>query len=277
MPTSAVTIRSARSSIALTCPSATPPSSRLVRQSSIANFGDDTPLNWLGLFQSEKVDVGVKWAKDLIKDGGNLISITSDLGNGLSVGGSIEKLDTTTPTAFGVLAYAGDNITAHVTLGSKGWANGTLTNWGIHAGMTGTFDMIKVVAAFAADNTGVWEGLASASATFDMFTLAGSVEAGSAGYLGAGASITAAITDGVTINLGARALNGSAQVAAKLVAALTETLSVSGEVGAYLGADLYGTAGLAWTPGGGFTSSIEGTAHSDGAFKVVFKAAKTIK
>lgn len=248
------------------------------RKGTIANFGDDTPLNWLGLFQSEKVDVGVKWTKDRIKDGGHVIQITSDLGNGLAIGGSLEQLQTTAPTAFGVLTYAGDNLTAHVTVAAKGWASGAITAWGVHAGATGTFDILKIVAATSFDDTGYWNALASASATFDIFTLAGSVEAAAGGNWGAGGSISAAVTDGVTLNLGARWFNNGAwQVAGKVAAAVTETLTISGEVGAYNVGDIYGTAALAWAPGGGFTSSLEATAHTDGAYKVTFKAAKTIK
>ena len=54
------------------------------KKGSIMNFGDDVPLNCLGLFNSEKVDIGVKWTQGLlIADGGHVIQLVSDLGNGV--------------------------------------------------------------------------------------------------------------------------------------------------------------------------------------------------
>ena len=132
-----------------------------------------------------------------------------------------------------------------------------------------------------------WNALGSVSATFDMFTLAASGEATSAGEWGVGGSASATVTDGVTINLGGKFFRGVAddnyQVEAGISAAVTETLTLTAAVGA---ADstaagavgfIYGKAGLAWAPGGGFTSSIEGQANTLGGYKATFKAAKSIK
>ena len=63
------------------------------KKGTILNFGDDVPLNFLGLFNSQKVDTGVKWTKDLIRDGGHVIQVVHDLGNGVSIGGGLERLD----------------------------------------------------------------------------------------------------------------------------------------------------------------------------------------
>ncbi len=64
-------------------------------------------------------------------------------------------------------------------------------------------------------------------------------------------------------------------------AAVTETLTATAAVGAIdstlTPGLIYGKAGLAWAPGGGFTSSIEGYANTLGGFKATFKAAKEIK
>ena len=151
----------------------------------------------------------------------------------------------------------------------------------------------------SADDTGYWDALGSVAATFDMFTLAASGEATSANEWGVGGSASAKVTDGVTINLGGRYFHGVSaagthgtgspynvyQVEAGLAAAVTETLTLTGAVGytdstivgSVTPAAFYGNAGIAWAPGGGFTSSSSITVNSLGGYKAVFKAAKTIK
>jgi hypothetical protein len=265
---------------------------------SLINFEDDVPLNFLGLFNSDEVDKGVKWIAD-IGDGGHVIQITSDLGNGVSVSGGLENLagtnTTTAGTVFGVLAYAGDGIAAHISVAGAGWLDGVIDAWGFHAGVSGSFDMIKFVAALAGDTTGYLNGLGSMSATFDIFTLAVSGEfasdPGGAFDTGAGGSIQANVTDTVAINLGGRFYNDigagvlASQVAAQVVAAVTESITLTGEIGAYTsplipGSVFYGAGELAWAPGGGFTSSIKGEAYTDGgvvAYRATFKAAKTFE
>lgn len=271
------------------------------RKGTIMNFGDDVPLNFLGLFNSEKTDVGVKWSKDHIKDGGHALQITSDLGNGVSVAAGIDRLDDGSAdqggNAYGVVAYAGDGISAHLTVAAGGILDGDIDRWGYHAGVSGSFDIVKFVAAVAGDDTGYWNALGSASATFDMFTIAVAGEAvndvtyGVVDY-GAGASISAAVTDGVSINLGSRFYHdandgggaevNSYQVEAQLVAAVTETITLTGAVGAFgddagVGNVYYGAAQAAWAPGGGFTSSIKGEVFSNGAYRATVKAAKTFE
>ncbi|MBI4922832.1 MAG: hypothetical protein HY834_13885 [Devosia nanyangense] len=251
-------------------------------KSSIFNDGDDAPLNYLGLFNSSNVDAGVGFATTGAATGGNVIQVVSNLGNGLSIGGAVEDLQTSSPaiiTGVGVISYAGDGISAH--------ASGALDAagaWKFHAGFKGTWDPITIVGAVAADDTGWWNVLGSASATFDMFTLAASAEATVAGEWGVGGSLSAAVTDGVTLNLGGRYFSGAAnvyQVEAGVSAAVTETITLTAAVGAedstIAAAAVYGKAGLAWAPGGGFTASIAGEANTLGAYKATFKAAKSIK
>ncbi|MEQ9636621.1 MAG: hypothetical protein RLW68_11135 [Devosia marina] len=292
------------------------------KKGSIANFGDDEPFNFLGLFNSDAVDKGVMFAKDHPKTGGHVIQIVSDLGNGVVVKGGLENLDSANSAAFagfynvvnnaqaagtlvGVVEYAGDGITAHVTGLAGGILDGIVENWAVHAGVTGTFDMFKVRAAgaYSANNANdsYWNVLGSAEATFDMFKIALSGEATGgqnagvaiATQTGVGGSIGATVTEGVTINLGGRWFDedtGTAntegyQVAAQLVAAVSETIKITGEVGVYgtnkpaaaQQTDFYGAAELAWAPGGGFTSSVKGEVHQNGAYKVTFKAAKEFK
>lgn len=251
---------------------------------SIFNSGDDTPLDYLGLFNSSDVNTGVGFT-DSLTTGGMSIQVVSNLGNGLSLGGGLENLGTTTTgaawTAVGVMNYAGDGLTAHVS-----GAFDQNSNWRLHAGFTGTWDKFKVVGALAADETGWWNVLGSASATFDMFTLAGSFEATSANEWGVSGSVGATVTDGVSVNLGGRyftnGTNWVSQVEAGVSAAVTEAITLSGSVGAYMGdgtitSDYYGVGKVTWSPGGGFTSSASIEAHSDGAYKAVFKASKSIK
>ena len=159
---------------------------------SIFNDGDDAPLNYLGLFISDKVDAGVGFRTAGAATGGNVIQVVSNLGNGVSIGGAIENLQTSSAaiiTGVGVLSYAGDGVTAHVS-GAVDQAG----DWKLHAGFTGAWDPIKIVGAVAADDTGWWDVLGSASATFDMFTLALSGEATEGNEYGLGGSISATVS-----------------------------------------------------------------------------------
>jgi len=293
------------------------------KKGSIANFGDAAPFNYLGLFGYSKVDNGVLFDNDDTPAflGGHVIQVVSDLGNGVSVAAGLENLDSTTGTIpanagtlVGVLSYAGEGITAHVTGLAIGVLDGTVTSWGLHAGATGTFDQFKVRAAggFFRDDVQAlskFHGLVTGEATFDLFKIGLSGEyqrkdvAGvvTDGY-GIGGSVGATVTEGVSINLGARYFNlsnnagvsvneGTTQVSAQLVAAVTETIKITGELGAYFNnttlplpatggtnsSVYYGAAELAWAPGGGFTSSVKGEVYSNNAYRVQFKAAKSFE
>jgi len=340
---------------------------------SIANTDDDTPLNYLGLFNSDNVGTGVLWSKEGyaggnlygtinnstanvdgsgadIQTGGTVIQVTSSLGNGITLKGGLEDLQDTHPeragTAVGVISYAGDNLTAHLTVIEAGILDGHPDVFAYHTGFTGTFDKFKIVGAVAGDSSGYYNALASAQASFDMFKLAASVEtarnsnnavgslpagtgtfAGNAGSessagvqsFGAGLSGSLTVSDGVSINLGGRYFdsdvatsnNEGYQVAASIVAAVTETITLTGEIGVY-GQDsggalktvsyassstataatafstssasagtwentYYGAASIAWAPGGGFTSSLKGEVYSDGAYRATFNAAKNFQ
>jgi len=237
-------------------------------KSSIFNNGDDAPLNWLGLFNSDAVNTGV--AADSFTGTSNAIQITHDLGNGFSIAGGLENLDSH-GAAVGVLAYKGDNVSAHVSVAADDVLedDGNRGDWTMHAGIAATLDSVKVVAAAAADSDGHWNVLGSAEATFDMFTIAGSVEAEDNDYTGAGASISAEVSDGVKLNVGGRWNDyygdTSYEVAVGAEATVAENLTLSGAVGyvnetdGYDASVTYGWAKLAWAPGGGFTASVKGT------------------
>lgn len=221
-------------------------------------------------------------------------------------------------TLVGVLDYAGSGITAHISGAVGGLLDGVQTSgdsYLLHTGVTATFDAFKVRGALAigggydavrAANYNYWNGLVSAEAKFDMFKIALSGEAAggtaSTGVAldtdyGFGASLGATVAEGIEINIGGRYFNdGTAgvgdgyQVAAQLIASLTETIKLTGEIGVYGHAadvapapvlaatsDFYGKAELAWTPGGGFSSSVGATVQQNGAYKVTFKAAKAFQ
>jgi hypothetical protein len=293
------------------------------KKGSIANIGDDAPFNVLGLFTSDGIDgkgVGIDGDDDRL--GGHSIQVVSDLGNGVNVGIGLENLNGhsdlyrdkvpaayTHGTLVGVVGYAGENITAHLTGLAFGILDGDVESWAIHAGATGTFDAFKVRAAVAyLDNhkytdRDVLNALASVEGTFDLFKIALSGEvadvSGADDYTdyGFGGSVGVGVTEGVEINLAARYfyddLNDfdTTQVAVQVVAALTETIKATGEIGVYLGDHftvegtttpiddeiIYGAAELAWAPGGGFTSSVRGEVNSADAYKVTFKAAKSFE
>ncbi|SFV35027.1 hypothetical protein SAMN05216456_2051 [Devosia crocina] len=306
------------------------------KKGSIANLDDDAPFNFLGLFISDDIDgkgVGIDADTDYL--GGYSIQVVSDLGNGVNVGVGLENLGgafdlnntvaaatTVAPsqqgTLVGVVSYAGQGITAHVTGAAFGVLDGTVESWAVHAGATGSFDMFKVRGAVSYwDNhkfrgVDVLNALATAEASFDLFKIAISGEVANVSGAGVdytdygfGGSIGANITEGVSINLGARYFFDDTsifgddlstwQVAAQVVAAVTETIKVTGEIGGYFGDGIsarnypatsygftedsvfYGAAELAWAPGGGFTSSIKGEINSEEAYKVTFKAAKSFE
>lgn len=271
------------------------------KKGSIANMDDDEPFGYLGLFNSEVVGDGVSHNAAFLGTGGHVIQVTSELGNGVSVGLGLENLDGTSSTGttaddgtvVGVLAYAGDGISAHATVLAGGILDGTVENWGIHTGFTGEFDMFSIRGAVAADNTGYWNALGSASASFDMFTLSvsGEAAASTVGFMaGFGGSVEAAVTEGVSINLGGRWIDDDTGVGAsetvegraQLVAALTETLTATGTVGVIstntglpaTPTTIYFEGELAWAPGGGFESAVSAGGNDDGAYWVGFSASK---
>ena len=296
------------------------------RKGSIAELGDDAPFNYLGLFNSDAIDgKGVGVDGDYSGLGGHVIQVVSDLGNGVSVGVGLENLngsstiaDTlpgggdqpfTQGTLVGVVSYAGDGLTAHLTGAALGILDGNVESWFVHAGATGTFDAFKVRGAiaywdnfkFTADKD-VLNALVSVEGTFDLFKIALSGEmanvTGALSYTdyGVGGSVGVTVTEGIEINLGARyfqdglaadAADDTFQVSAQLVAAVTETIKLTGEIGGYFGDRVtsvtggdnvyYGAAELAWAPGGGFTSSVKGEVNSESAYKVTFKAAKSFE
>ncbi|WP_316359937.1 hypothetical protein [Devosia sp.] len=304
------------------------------KRGSIFNKGDDEPFNFTGLFISDRADKGVIADENAgaitPARGGHVIQLWSNIGEGLIAKIGLEALDKNgadsnkAGTLVGVLDYAGSGVTAHISGAVGGLLDGVQTagdTYLIHTGVTATFDQFKVRGALAvggaydvgaAAYSNYWNGLVSAEAKFDMFKLAVSAEAlggrTAAGValdtdFGFGGSFGATVTEGIEINIGGRYFNDgvagvgdSYQVAAQLIASLTETIKLTTEIGVYghgadtvlknrngvaalnpAYSDFYGKAELAWTPGGGFSSSVGATVQQNGAYKVTFKAAKAFQ
>ncbi len=264
------------------------------RKGSIANMGDDEPLNWIGMFNAGNVNTGVGFSHNVsLPTAGHVIQVVSDLGSGITVKGGLENLQATgtnAGTVVGVLEYDNSGaVVAHATILAGGILDGVIEGWAVHSGISLAMDAYKIRGAFAADSSGYWNVLGTASATFDMFTLALSGEATSGNEIGFGVSASAEVTSGVTINAGFRwfdtnttvANTESYNAAVQLVAAVTETITITGEVGMNgqntTPANVaYFSGKLAFEPGGGFTTSIEAQANANGAYSVTSKFGKSI-
>ena len=265
---------------------------------SIANIGDDSPYSFL--FMSDKIDGGgVLIDADDNRLGGVSIQIVSDLGNGVSAGIGLENIGNIAGagsvggpanpvndwssletqraaanlagTLVGVLQYAGDGVTAHITGLGYGVLDGNIDSFAIHAGATGTFDIFRVRGALGYDSDfknsasavqGIITGLASVEAGFDMFRLALSGEfahfnntaRGGSGVnetdFGIGGRITADVTEGVAINFdaswfrdGFNARTGGStdtlRLQAEIAADVTETIRLTAAVGGYFGSGVF--------------------------------------
>lgn len=257
---------------------------------SIANSGGDTVYTWTGFYHDDDVRT-----LDLatVSTGGNVIQVTSDLGNGVDVGLGLEDL-AGLGSLVGVINYAGDSLVAHATFVADDIFTGTVSTWAIHAGAEVTYDMYKFLVAFGYDDASSnYDLVASAQATFDMFTLAGSIgisEVAAVSGLEAGISVSAAVTDTVTVMLGANwddhdtatATDELWNVEAGVKAEVTESVTLSGSVGV-LGDEatattvLYGSLKAAWAPGGGFNAAVELEGNENGAYSVTTTASKSFK
>lgn len=256
---------------------------------SITNKDDDTAFTYQKLFNQDAVS-GVSYnsatPKVDIKDGGHVIQVVHNLGDGWSVGAAAEKLDTT-GTAVGVVNYASKTLTAHATVVASDILTGTIGNWGVHAGATAVIDKARLRGAIAFNDLGWWNALVSASYSFDGFTLAVAGEATSAEEYGAGASFTSKLTDGITLNIGSRMFresNGDVAIdsVAAIKSALGEGLSV--ELGAGYIAEsektdgtLYALGLLSWAPGGGFVADVEGRVNRIAAQPLGYQLKVTAK
>jgi len=260
---------------------------------SVFNDGNDTPLNFLGLVNSEMVDAGVGFSTAApVSTGGTVMQAVMAAGDGITVMLGLEDLQSGTTTLaggtlVGTLEVDQDWGSANVSFAYDDVFDAAVNNWNMLAGVTLDMEMATLVAALATDSAGYWNALFSASAEFDIFTLAGSSEFTSAGDVGFGGSIGADVSEGVTIYLGARywdeagAPIPAAQLAGQIMFDVSDNMTATGEAGVYLdgylGAGMtvsYVAGVLDWAPGGDFTASIKAEANSNGAYKLTTTAAK---
>src|SRR5690606_33824307 len=104
-----------------------------------------------------------------------------------------------------------------------------------------------------------------------------------------GGRVTAAVTDGVSINLDGSWFNDgstgaeTARVQAEASAAVTETITLTAAVGAYFGSGvvtpdgniIYGRAGIGYAPGGNLTAGANIEVNDEGGWRTEFNASKT--
>ncbi len=290
------------------------------RMSTGFEHGTDTPYNKLGLFGTTQpaivgggsyLSAGVQINDGIsgtdIRFGGDSVRVTSSFGDGFYGSLGLENISDTgglaalnrvrAGTAVGVIGYKGDMLTAHLSGAAGGVLDGAVEWWAMHAGAELTIDNFKLLGALAANNSGWWQGMVTGQATFDMFTLALSGEFDSQNEFGFGGSIAADVTDTIEVWLGANWFDTSAaagdetfRVALGASAAVTETITLAGSVGAYFtGAGVVGNpsdttpyveARATWAPGGGFSTYLDGEMYFTDAtpgFIVEYGAKKSFK
>jgi len=299
------------------------------RKDTIFNYGTDEPYNFLGLFNSDMLgededpnepfgrgrspSEGVWFnapydplAPDEdnpdLRFGGASIQLTHKFAEGFYAGIGLENIDDDelerAGTLVGVVGYDGESLTAHVSGAAGGVLDGEVEWFGVHAGAELRFEQIKLLASVAANNLGWVNGLASAVAELDMFTIAvsGEVTASplTATQVGFGGSIGAQVTEQVALNAGFRwfdpdvttAGDDGLQAALQANFAATETITLVAEVGAFVTGPAaetpdafipYGALEIGWAPGGDLVTAVRGEAFgTDGTpgFKLEFKASK---
>ncbi|QDZ10407.1 hypothetical protein [Devosia ginsengisoli] len=261
-------------------------------EDSIFNEDDDEAFGWLESFISDETDgVAFDGGAGSYGTGDHAIQLVRNFGNGLSAGIALESLDDQ-GSLVGVVNYGSEQLTAHVSVLAGGILDGSFNDIALHSGVTATFDIFKLRGAFAANNSGWWNALASAEATLDMFTLAGTIDGTSERELGLTGAATAKLNDSFTVKLAARYLDADVNLAndegtelrGRVEYAASETLTLAAE-GGYLWTGAAAPSGtqtiadglleLIWTPGANFGSSIAVAGNSIGAYKVSFLASRT--
>jgi hypothetical protein len=265
---------------------------------SLFKNGNDEPLNFLGLFNSGAVDAGVIDLDDSnVSAGGSVLQVATSMDN-IWLGAGLEDISGS-GTLVGTVAYNTDEIKAHASLAvSDVLVNAGFTDWAFHAGFEGTFDTVKIVAAYGANSTHVTgptpttnnqNALVSASVDAGGFTIAASGEWTSWDFggtvtneYGYGASIATEVSDGITAKLGYRHFenddNAPAdtldQIAGQLVAAVSDEVTLTGEIGGIMnGANsangpqtiYYASGKVEWNPGGNFKASAKAEVNGGAA------------
>ncbi|UYO00169.1 MAG: hypothetical protein KIT02_02770 [Devosia sp.] len=259
---------------------------------SIFNEDDDKAFGWLASFISDETGgVAFDGGAGTYGTGGHSIQLVSKLGNGVSAGIALEDLDGD-GSLVGVVSYAGESLSAHISVLAGDILDGTFDDLAVHSGFTATLDKFKIRGALAANNSGWWNALGSAEATLDMFTLAATIDATSEREVGLVGSGEAKLNESFTVKVAARYLDPDTALAndegtelrGRVEYAAPETVTLAAEVGhlwtgvaAVSGAQSItdGLLELTWKPGGDFTSTAAIAANTLGAYKLTFEASKS--
>jgi hypothetical protein len=266
---------------------------------SIINVEDDVPYDWLGTLNSNYIGDGVDFANNGGGDydtAGHVITVVSTFENGFKAGIGLESLEAE-GSLVGFVSYNADDapLSGHLSFVAGDVLDGTFDDWAIHTGLTASIDAFKASAALALNDTGWWNAIFTGEATFDIFTIAGSIDGTSADELGTSGSITAKVTDEVTLKVGGRWTdfdtgiddNEATELRGRIEYAVTEALTLGGEVGYY--ADGSATpngddsifdvlADLSWSPvDSAYTATLAGAVNSYGGYKTTFTAEKSFE
>lgn len=261
---------------------------------SLFNEDDDEAFGWLPSFMSDDPGgVGYDRGAGTYGIEGHVIQLSHKFGNGLSVGAALEDLDGA-GSLIGVVNYASDTLSAHLSLLAGGALDGTVESYAMHAGVTATFDGAKVRGAFASNDSGWWNALASIEKTVDIFTLSATADGTSENEIGFTAAAEAKLNQQFTVKIAARYLDPNtgviddegAEIRGRVEYAATEKLTLAAEAGhLFTGAAApSGTQGitdglleLTFKPGADFEATTAVAANTLGAYKVSFTASRTFQ
>ncbi len=233
------------------------------KKGSVAKDGDDETFT--SLFDLDGID-GNDGGVDLGGDqGGHVIQVTSDLGNGVDVALGLEDLqDAGDASLVAGLGVDQDWGTAHVGMVFDDIIAAP-NDWFFHAGATFNVDEMSFRGAFGTNNSGDWDAVLTGKATFDMFTLAAGVEFNESSNWEAAVSGEAAVNDAVTITVAGRWQDDSTwDVAAQGVFAVSDNLDLTAKVNFDEASLTVFNADLDWAPGGGFEAGLGFMADSNG-------------
>lgn len=254
-------------------------------QDSIANLDDDEAFTWVPSFISDATE-GVAFdnaAGGTYETEGHSIQLVHTFDNGFKTGVALEALESE-GSLVGFVSYANETLTAHLTGVAGSVLDGSISDLAVHAGFTATLEHFKIRGAAAANDTGRWNALGTAEATFDIFTLSGTVDATSEREIGAVASASVVFNETTTLKGAVRYIDSDTAIAddegleirGRLEHKLTEKLTVSAEAGhIWVGAGAVngaqsifdGVAELSWTPSDSMTVTASAAANSLGAYK----------
>lgn len=226
------------------------------QKGSIFKDGDDETFTALfDLDVRDGEDGGLRLAG--YADGGHVIQVTSDLGNGVDVALGLEDLNSGGASLVAGLGVDQDWGTAHVGMIFDDVILAPNT-WYLHAGVTVNVDEdISVRAAFDTNEAGNWGAVLTGQATFDMFTLAAGAEFFQTGAWEAAVSGEAEVNDAVTVTVAGRwdDLNNW-DIAAQGVFAVSDNLDLTAKVNFDQASVTTFNADLDWTPGGDFEAGL---------------------